>query len=106
MNIENITFRKATKHDIAFMSQILVDAGAASGVYISLDELSAYPDTNQYIEGFPQKQDVGIIAETESKQLIGAVWIRLLPTDAHAVEYPIPELTMEVTSLLDSLTYL
>lgn len=96
MNSDNITFRKATREDIPFMSRILADAAAASGVNIPVNELPAYPDTYQYIEGFPKGQDVGIIAETENKLPVGAAWVRLLPTDAHVVKYPMPELTMGV----------
>jgi len=96
MNTNNINFRKATREDIDFMCRILVDAAGASGVNIPVSKLPAYPETYQYIEGFPQGQDVGIIAETENKQPVGAAWMRLLPTDAHAVKYPMPELTMGV----------
>ncbi len=98
MKTDKLIFRKATGEDIPFMSQILVDAAGASGVNIRVNELPAYPDTYQYIDGFPNRQDVGIIAETENRQPVGAAWVRLLPTDAHAVKYPMPELTMGVVT--------
>ena len=96
MNTDTIIYRLATSNDIAFMSQILVDAAAASGVNMSVHDLPNNPDTYQYIEGFPKGSDVGIIAEITNKQMIGAAWIRLLPTDEHVVTYPLPELTMGV----------
>lgn len=93
---ETINFRKATSSDIAFLSEILVDAASASKVDISVGDLSAHPDTYQYVEGFPRGTDIGIIAEKEGAHLLGAAWIRLLPTDAHAINEPLPELTMGV----------
>lgn len=94
--MNKITYRKATKYDIPFMSAILVDAALASGVNIPIADLPAHKDTFQYIEGFPEGSDVGIIPETESGNQVGAAWVRLLPTDEHAIKYPLPELTMGV----------
>lgn len=96
MNSNKITYRKATSEDVDFMSGILVDAAQASGIHIPISELPAHSDTYQYIEGFPRGSDTGIIAETDSGQQIGAAWVRLLPTDEHAVKYPLPELTMGI----------
>lgn len=93
---DNIIYRIATSNDIAFMAQILVDAAVASGVELSVHDLPAHIDTYQYIEGFPKGSDVGIIAETTDGQMVGAIWIRLLPTDEHTVTHPMPELTMGV----------
>lgn len=93
---EIIIFREATGNDIAFLSEIVVSAAAASGVEVSVFELSAHPDTYQYVEGFPKRGDVGIIAEKEGGCLLGAAWIRSLPTDLHAINEPLPELTMGV----------
>lgn len=91
-----INFREATKNDLAFLSEILVSAALASGVNISVEALTSHPDSYQYVEGFPQGTDVGIIAETAEGHLAGATWIRLLPTNAHAIHEPLPELTMGV----------
>lgn len=90
------TFRKATRNDIDFLSHILVDAAAASGVSVQIADLPNYPDTYQYVEGFPQGTDIGIVAETDEGVLVGAAWVRLLPTDAHSINEPLPELTMGV----------
>ncbi|MDR3056540.1 MAG: GNAT family N-acetyltransferase [Prevotella sp.] len=98
MDTNNIKYRRATKQDITFMSEILVDAALASGVRIPISELSAHKDTYQYVEVFPRGSDVGIIAETDNGQQIGAAWVRLLSTNEHAVKYPLPELTMGVIS--------
>lgn len=91
-----INFRKATENDIAFLSQILVNAALASGVDVSVSNLPDQADTYQYVEGFPKETDVGVIADKDGECLVGAAWVRLLPTDVHAVNEPLPELTMGV----------
>lgn len=91
-----INFREATNNDLAFLSKILVHAAVASGVNICVDDLISHPDSYQYLEGFPKGIDVGIVAETAEGHFVGAAWIRLLPTDAHAINKPLPELTMGV----------
>lgn len=96
MDAEKLIFREATAADIGFLSEILVDAAAASGVNVPIDLLSSYPETYQYIEQFPTGSDVGVVAQTAEGQLVGAAWVRMLPTDAHAVNQPLPELTMGV----------
>ncbi len=96
MNQNNIKYRKATICDVPFMSEILVDAAAASGVDIAAIHLPDHPDTYQYVEGFPNASDVGVIAETTDGKPVGAAWVRMLPNDAHAVNQPLPELTMGV----------
>lgn len=96
MNVNRIAYRKATKQDVVFMSEILVDAAKASGVHILIDDLFLHPDTYQYIENFPEGLDVGIIAETTGGIPLGAAWVRMLPDDVHAVNQPMPELTMGV----------
>lgn len=89
-------FRKATRDDGDFLSQILVNAAIASGVKVHVADLPARPDIYQYIEGFPRGKDTGVVAETNEGVSVGAAWIRLLPTDAHAIHEPLPELTMGV----------
>lgn len=91
-----INFREATKNDLAFLSEILVNAAVASGVSICVEDLITHPDSFQYVEEFPKGSDIGIVAETTEGHLVGAAWIRLLPTDAHAINEPLPELTMGV----------
>lgn len=91
-----INFREATKSDLPFLSEILVSAAVASGVNISIEALTTHQDSYQYVEEFPKGMDVGIIAETLEGHLAGAAWIRLLPTDTHAIHEPLPELTMGV----------
>lgn len=91
-----IIFRKATKGDIHFLSYILISAAKASGVSMRTEDLPDHPDTYQYVEGFPRGTDTGIVAETKDGILVGAAWVRLLPTAAHAIHEPLPELTMGV----------
>lgn len=97
MNKETaVHFRKATGSDIDFLFHILISAAAASGVRIGIADLSSYPDTYQYVEGFPDGNDIGVVAETQEGVPVGAAWVRLLPMDAHAIHEPLPELTMGV----------
>lgn len=97
MNKETVVhFRKATKSDIDFLSHILISAATASGVRIQIADLSSHPDTFQYVEGFPKGDDIGVVAETQEGIPVGAAWVRLLPMDAHAINEPLPELTMGV----------
>lgn len=91
-----INFREASGNDLAFLSDILVNAAVASGVNISVEELATHPDSYQYVDEFPKGTDLGVVAETAEGYLVGAAWIRLLPTDAHAIYEPLPELTMGV----------
>lgn len=91
-----VNFREATKNDLAFLSEILVNAAVASGVDICVEDLATHPDSYQYVAEFPKESDIGIVAETSEGHLVGAAWIRLLPTDAHAINEPLPELTMGV----------
>lgn len=93
-----VNFRKATKSDIVFLSHVLVNAAAASGAKMQIADLPIHPDTYQYVEGFPKGTDMGIVAETNEGVLVGAAWVRLLPTAAHAINEPLPELTMGVIS--------
>ena len=96
MDTEKLIFREATAADIGFLSEILVNAAAASGVNVPIDELSSYPETYQYVEQFPSGSDVGVIVQTAEGLLVGAARVRMLPTDAHAVNQPLPELIMGV----------
>lgn len=91
-----INFREATKSDLPFLSKILVNAAVASGVDICVVDLSTHPDSYRYVEEFPKETDIGIIAETLEGHLVGAVWIWLLPTDAHAINELLLELTIGV----------
>ena len=89
-------YRKATARDIGFLSQILANAAVSSGVNVKATDIPYSPDIYQYVEGFPKGIDTGIVAETNEGVLIGAAWIRLLPTDIHAINEHLPELTMGV----------
>ncbi|RWW91937.1 GNAT family N-acetyltransferase [Flavobacterium cerinum] len=96
MDVDKIVIRQATSYDIVFLSEILVAAAAASGINIPIDDLPDYPDAYQYVEGYYEGSDVGIVAETISGEPVGAAWVRMLLTDDHAVGHSTPELTMGV----------
>ncbi len=93
-----ITYRKAIISDIPFMTSMLLDSCIASGVFIEPDKLHEFPDAEIYIKGWPEEKEFGIIAETESGELVGATWIRNLPGLGHSVHEQLPEITIAVAS--------
>lgn len=94
---EKIKYRKATAEDKPFMTQMLLEAAKASLCHIEPDRLSDYPDTEAYIKDFPGDKEVGVIAETETGEPVGAAGITNLPFQSHVVKYPMPELTVSVS---------
>lgn len=98
-NLEmQITYRKATASDIPFMTSMLLESCIASGVFIEPDKLHEFPDTEIYVKGWSEEKEFGIIAETESGELVGATWIRNLPGLGHSVNEQLPEITIAVVS--------
>lgn len=66
---------EATMSDVAFMEKILLEAAAASGDFISAEELDNFPDTARYVRGWPRKQELGVIVKTKEGVSVGAAWI-------------------------------
>lgn len=75
---------------------MLVEAASASETYIDINEISNYPDTYVYVKDFPSNNEVGVIAETETGEPVGAAWLVNLPSQDHVIKYPMPELTVSV----------
>lgn len=98
MNAAGITYRKAIANDVPFMTSMLLEACVASGVFIDPDKLHEFPETELYIKGWLPETEVGVIAETESGEPIGAVWVRNLPHAGHSVNEPLPEITISVVT--------
>lgn len=99
MSLEKIIYRIANENDIPFMKEMLIESCLASGVTsIRVDNLHEHPDTNINIEGWNCETEPGVIAETESKISIGAVWLRNLPELGHSVGEYLPEITIAVSS--------
>lgn len=100
---EQFTFYAAKEDDIPFMEQMLVDAAAASGEFIKIEELDNYPDTARYVRSFPQNREVGVIAETKTGAKAGAAWIRLF---SHLEDMPLaPEITIGVSENTEKLAW-
>lgn len=98
MNTNKITYRKAIVDDIPFLTVMLLECCAASGVFIIPDKLHEYPDTELYTKGWLPEKEPGVIAETESGEPVGAAWVRNLPDAGHSVNEPLPELTIAVAA--------
>lgn len=96
MDADKITYRKATGGDIPFMTAMLLECCVASGVFIDPDKLHEFPETEGYIKGWLPESEPGAIAENESGEPVGAVWVRNLPGAGHSVNEPLPEVTIAV----------
>lgn len=68
-------YREAKSSDLSFMEEILLDAAAASGECIAPDQLDNHPDTAEYVRGWPQGREVGVIAQTRKGISVGAAWV-------------------------------
>ncbi len=90
--------REAHSSDVPFMTLMLLEATKASQQDIELEKLADYPETEMYIKDWPRASEVGVIAESQSGEPIGAAWIRIFPESVHVVKYPMPELTIAVVS--------
>lgn len=99
MSPEKILYRGANINDIPFMKEMLIECCLASDVTsITVDNLHEYPDTEINIEGWDCEAEPGIIAETESGEPVGAVWLRNLPELGHSVDEYLPEIAVAVSS--------
>lgn len=98
MNHKTIVYREATKEDIPFMKEMLIEACRASGVTsITIDNLHKYRDTEINIEGWDCKVEPGVIAIKECGEPVGAIWLRNLPELGHSVNGYLPEITIAVS---------
>lgn len=98
MNTYKISYRKAIADDIPFMTLMLLESCNASGVFIAPNMLHEFPETEMYIKGWLPETELGIIAESESGEPVGATWIRNLSGTGHSVNEPLPEMTIAVVA--------
>lgn len=96
LNTNKIIYRRAVVGDVPFMTWMLLEACRASGVFIHPEKLHEFPETEIYIKGWSPEREFGVIAETESHESVGAVWIRFLPGAGYSVNEPLPEITIAV----------
>lgn len=68
-------YEEATAKDNGFMEKILLEAAAASGDFITAEELDSHPDTARYVRGWPRDREMGIIVRTNSQEPAGVAWI-------------------------------
>lgn len=91
------TVREAKASDRSFMTLMLLEAAQASFNTIDIQDLPNHPDTEMYITEWPQKGEIGFIAEWEGKP-IGAAWLRIFPNPVHLANCVSPELTISICS--------
>jgi len=91
-----IVIREADLSDIPFMTSMLLEACASSGVHIERECLHQFPETEAYIKGWSPEKEIGLIAETENGIPVGAVWIRYVPELGHNIQEPLPEITIAI----------
>lgn len=112
-----ITLRRAVASDAPFLAEMLVVAAfwrpEESGT--SVAEALGQPELAHYVDGWPRRGDLGVIA-LEGRQPVGAAWLRLFPESDPGygfVDATTPEVAMGVvhswrgrgigTRLLDAL---
>jgi ribosomal protein S18 acetylase RimI-like enzyme len=99
---DSIKIRPATGDDIPILADMLFEAGAVSEKVRAMGKKKAMqlPAMILFLENFGRaKGDFGFIAETEDKNLIGAVWARLFSAKNKGygfVAEDIPELAIAV----------
>lgn len=98
-------FTQATVADNAFMEKILLEAAAASGYFITAEQLDEHPDTARYVRGWPRDREVGVVARTDQGIPIGVAWICLFsPLEEKGPDgLTPPELTVGVLAQYRSL---
>jgi len=95
-----ITFRLADSQDQAFLTEMLLEAVNWSEVRLSREEVEADPQLARYVEGWPRRGDIGVIAVADERPA-GAAWLRFLNAADPGYGYvtdDIPELSMAVVA--------
>ncbi len=91
--------RSASAADAGFLLDMLVEAVNWSPERrLSRATVAADPALTRYIDDWPHPDDLGVVAEADSKP-IGAAWLRLFTADDPGYGYladDIPELSMAV----------
>ncbi|MFE1856393.1 GNAT family N-acetyltransferase [Streptomyces sp. NPDC059489] len=93
-----MSLRSAVARDGDFLWRILLEAYNWNGEQrFTAEQLSAEPHTARYLVGCPCRDDVGVIAQTDAGEPIGAVWARRLPESEPGYGFvgpDVPELTL------------
>lgn len=95
------SLREATAADSEFLTDMLLAATNwdPDRVDISRDHLLADRATSRYIDGWPRRGDLGLVALQSGDQPVGAAWIRLFGTDDRGYGFiapDVPELSIGV----------
>lgn len=93
--------RAANRRDEPFLQEMLYEALFVPAGDPPLPR-SDHPDLSRYVRGFGGRRgDVGLIAQTSAGDLIGAAWVRQLPSDDPGygfVDEETPELSVAVVA--------
>jgi len=94
------TTRLATASDAAFMWQMLYIAAHMADGQEPFEGIYDHPELARYMRGWPRPSDLGVVAfETESGELVGAAWVRILigaeKTDTY-IDDATPELAIGI----------
>jgi GNAT superfamily N-acetyltransferase len=96
------SIRRATAEDREFLAGMLLAAVNWSPEWKpkSRRRVLSDPRTAHYIAGWPRDNDLGVIAEADSRP-VGAAWVRFFPADDPAYGFTgpdVPELTIGVAA--------
>lgn len=94
-----VSLRPAVATDADFLAEMLVHAAfwRPAGPDGSVDEVLHDPDLSHYVTGWPQRGDLGVIAENQCP--VGAAWLRFFTAEDPGygfVDAAIPEVSMGV----------
>lgn len=94
------TFRAAEAADLDFLVSMLLEAfNWHPERSFSRERILSDPEIAHYVAGWPQPDDLGVIAVGEDEQPLGAAWLRQLTAEDPGYGYvagDVPELTIGV----------
>lgn len=100
MTNEEVRVRAAEADDTAILAAAALEAMNWDGSpRFTHEEVTTNPNISRYLDGWPQKGDFGVVAETAAGTSIGGAWCRSLSADNPGygfVAEDIPELTIGV----------
>jgi len=77
--MENCIIREIRKNELEILEDLLYEAiYQPEGAGLLPKEIITQPEINVYIKGFTQKEDDYCLVAEINKQIVGAVWIRIL----------------------------
>ena len=95
--------RRARADDVSFLATMLAEAANwnAERAPLSLAEILARPDFADYVDHWLRDDDIGVVAEDEHGELVGAAWCRHFPEHDPGygfIDSSIPEVTIGVAA--------